>query len=240
MAHAPMAALRRIAQPREFSPSATDRPYRAVSIFLSLALARAGATPNGITIAWIVLGLGGVGLFLVEGWIVHVLAAVLLQLSYLLDFVDGEVARLTDRRSLTGGFLDLLGHGVIKASLPLAVGTAAGWQSGHAWLPIAGGIASVVIVVGDTLRFYAACTINELTGGDLGHTVVPRSGWSRRHSAPALAVIAFDLSFESPGLYGLAVVAALVDRLDLLTLYWATGGAVWFLRRAITYCRRMA
>jgi hypothetical protein len=96
-------------------------------------------------------------------------------------------------------------------------------------------------VIGDTLRFYAACTINELTGGDLGHTVVPRSGSGRRrHSVPVLALIAFDLSFESPGLYGLTLVAALADRLGVLTVYWAVGGVVWFLRRAVTYCRRMA
>ena len=236
---ASIAALRSIAQPPEYSPSRTDRPYRAVSIFLSLPLARAGATPNGITIAWILVGLAGVSAFLLEGWTVHVAGAVLLQLSYLLDFVDGEVARLTDRRSLSGGFLDLLGHGLIKASLPMAVGAAAAWSTGgRSWLLLAGGVGAVVIVVGDTLRFYAACTINELSGGDLGHTVVPQ----RRGGRPSLARIVatvFDLSFESPGLYGLAVVAALADRLDLLVVYWAVGGVAWFWLRAITYCRRM-
>ena len=236
-----MAALRRIAQPREYSPSLTDRPYRAISIFLSLPLARAGATPNGITIGWILVGLAGVSAFVVEGWGAHVAGALLLQLSYLLDFVDGEVARLTDRRSLSGGFLDLLGHGVLKASLPMAVGAAAGWQTGRTWLLLAGGVASVVIVVGDTLRFYAACTVNELAGGDLGHTVVPYK--RRRGRRPSLAKVvatAFDLCFESPGLYGLTLVAALADRLDVLVVYWAAGGLAWFWRRATIYCRRMA
>ena len=236
---ASISALRSIAQPPEYSPSRTDRPYRAVSIFLSLPLARAGATPNGITIGWILVGLAGVSAFLVDGWAAHVAGALLLQLSYLLDFVDGEVARLTDRRSLSGGFLDLLGHGLIKASLPMAVGAAAGWPTGRPGLLLAGGVAAVVIVVGDTLRFYAACTINELTGGDLGHTVVPQRS-RHRPSLTRIVATAFDLSFESPGLYGLAVVAALADRLDLLVVYWAVGGLAWFWLRAVTYCRRMA
>jgi phosphatidylglycerophosphate synthase len=162
----------------------------------------------------------------------------LLQLSYLLDFVDGEVARLTDRRSSVGGFLDLLGHGVIKASLPLAAGVAAGWYSGQPVLLLCGGVGSVVIVVGDALRFYAACTLNELAGGDLGHTVVPRGSGPRTLSRLVLSV--FDLSFESPGLYGLALMAAVADRLDVLVVYWAVGGFVWFCRRATTYRRRMA
>jgi len=238
---ASIAALRSIAQPREYSPSPTDRVYRAFSIYLSLPLSRVGATPNGITMAWIVIGLAGVAGLLVDSWAVRVFAALLLQLSYLLDFVDGEVARLTDRRSMVGGFLDLLGHGVLKAGLPLAVGAAAGWQTGHALLAVAGGVAAIVVVVGDALRFYAACTVNDLAGGDLGHTVVPlRSNGGHRPTPGKLLGTAFDLSFESPGLYGLALVAALADRLDVLVIYWAVGGLVWFWRRALTYCRRMA
>jgi phosphatidylglycerophosphate synthase len=236
-----IAALRRIGQPREYSPSPTDRPYRAVSIYLSAALARAGATPNGITIVWIVVGLVGVfGLF-ADAWAARVGAGLLLELSYLLDFVDGEVARLTDRRSTVGGFLDLLGHGVLKAALPLAVGGAAMAQTGHVVFAVAGGVGAVAIVVGDTLRFYAACTINDLSAGDLGHTVVPlRPHGGRRVTAGRLLLSAFDLSFESPGLYGLTLLAALFDRLDLLAIYWAVGGLGWFTRRALTYCRRLA
>lgn len=238
---ASIAALRSIAQPPEYSPSITDRPYRAVSIYLSLPLARAGATPNGITVGWIVIGLAGCAALLPAGYAAHVVGALLLQLSYLLDFVDGEVARLTDRRSAIGGFLDLLGHGVIKASLPLAAGAAAGWHSGQPLLLLCGGIGSVAIVVGDALRFYAACTLNELAGGDLGHTVVPRDPKAgRRLTVSKLGLTAFDLSFESPGLFGLALIAAVADRLDVLVVYWAVGGFAWFCRRAATYIRRMA
>lgn len=235
-----MAALRSIAQPREYSLSPTDRAYRLFSIYLSVPLARVGATPNGITVAWIVIGLAGVTGVLVDSWAARVVAALLLQLSYLLDFVDGEVARLNERRSMVGGFLDLLGHGVIKASLPLAVGGAAAWQTGHAGLAVAGGIAAIVIVVGDALRFYAACTVNDLKGGDLGHTVVPPAPGARRVTPGKLMLIAFEMSFESPGLYGLALVAAVADRFDVLAVYWAVGGVVWFWQRTVTYCRRMA
>jgi phosphatidylglycerophosphate synthase len=235
-----VAALRGIAQPPEYSLSPTDRAYRFFSIYLSLPLARVGATPNGITVAWIGIGLAGVAGLLVDSWAVRVFAALLLQLSYLLDFVDGEVARLNDRRSMVGGFLDLLGHGVLKAGLPLAVGAAAAWQTRHVGLAVAGGVAAIVIVVGDTLRFYAACTVNDLKGGDLGHTVVPLGPTWRRLTLRKLVKTAFEMSFESPGLYGLALVAALADRFDVLVAYWAIGGVVWFWQRTVTYCRRMA
>jgi len=233
-----MTAMRRIAQPREYSPSLTDVPYRAVSIYLSAILARAGATPNGVTVAWIVVGLVGVIGLLADAWAARVAAAVLLQISYLLDFVDGEIARLTDRRSNVGGLLDLLGHGLVKSSLPLAVGGSAAIQTGHVIFAVAGAVGAVTIIVGDTLRFYAACTANDLSAGDLGHTVAPRQ--DRRVTFAKLVGAAFDLSFESPGLYGLTLVAALTDRLDLLALFWATAGVIWLLRRTVVYLRRLS
>jgi CDP-alcohol phosphatidyltransferase-like enzyme len=233
--------MRRIAQPPEHSPSLTDRPYRALSIYLSLVLARVGATPNGVTVAWIVIGLVGVVSLLADAWAARVAAALLLELSYLLDFVDGEIARLTDRRSNVGGLLDLLGHGVLKASLPLTVGGAAAMQTGQVGFAVAGAVGAVAIGVGDTLRFYAACTANDLSTGDLGHTVAPgRPSHGRRLGLSRLIGTAFDLSFESPGLYGLTLLAAAADRLDLLALYWAAGGLTWFLRRTLIYTRRLS
>jgi phosphatidylglycerophosphate synthase len=238
---ASIAALRRIAQPREYSPSVTDAPYRAVSIYLSAILARAGATPNGVTVAWIVVGLVGVIGLLADAWAARVAAAVLLEISYLLDFVDGEIARLTDRRSNIGGLLDLLGHGLLKSSLPLAVGGSAAIQTGHMIFAVAGAVGAVTIIVGDTLRFYAACTANDLSAGDLGHTVAPtRPSQDRRVTFSKLVGAVFDLSFESPGLYGLALVAALTDRLDLLALFWAIAGVIWLLRRTAVYLRRLS
>ena len=235
-----VAALRRIAQPAEYSPSATDHLYRVFSIYVSVPLARLGATPNGITVAWIGLGLlGAVGL-LCDSWPLRIVAALLLQLSYLLDFVDGEVARLSDRRSLVGGFLDLVGHGLIKGALPLAVGAAAAADTGRPLLALAGAVAAVVIVVGDALRFYAACTIRDLAGGDLGHAVVESPPARGRRTPWRLVGAAWVVSFESPGLYGLTLIAVLVQRLDVLAVYWALGGTLWFLRRTLAYSRRMA
>jgi phosphatidylglycerophosphate synthase len=241
--HAParsstLADLRAVAQPPEFSPSITDRAYRVVSIFVSVPLARAGATPNGITLAWIALGLAGAAALAWPSWPVRVAGALVLHLSYLLDFVDGEVARLTDRRSRAGGFLDLLGHGVIKASLPLAVGWTAVAATGETLFLLAGAVGAVAIVVGDALRFYAACTAGDLAAGDIDHVVrPPRQG--RRRTPGRVARALFDLSFETPGLYGLALVAAAADALPVLAGWWALGGVVWHARRAVRYCRRL-
>lgn len=63
------------------------------------------------------------------------LAIVLWLLNRLLDGLDGEVARLTDRQSDLGGYLDTLADYVIYAALPLALA----WHSSEpfAWPSVA-------------------------------------------------------------------------------------------------------
>jgi phosphatidylglycerophosphate synthase len=227
--------LRAVAQPPEYSPSRTDALYRLCSIYLSIPLARLGATPNGITLAWIAIGFGGVAALAVPSWPVQVAGALLLQLSYLLDFVDGEVARLTGRRSRVGEFLDLLGHGLLKTSLPLALGVAAAAAGGPLFL-VAGAIGAVAIGVGDSLRFYAACASGDLGAGDLAHVVVERVR-GRRFFRALLAL--FKLSFESPGLYALILAGAAAGRLDVVSGYFAAGGVLWLTLRSVQYSRRI-
>ena len=231
--------LRAIAQPPEYSPAPTDRLYRLFSIYLSVPLARTGASPNGITLAWILIGLAGVAGVASGVWALAVAGALLLQLSYLLDFVDGEVARLTDRRSVTGGFLDLLGHGLLKPSLLLAAGAAAASATGSWLFLLAGAVGGVSVGVGDSLRFYAACTLADLESGDLGHATTARPTRRPTLTLSRLLGALFQQTFESPGLYGLVLLAAAADRLDLVTLYWAAAGPLWLTRRAVAYCRRM-
>jgi phosphatidylglycerophosphate synthase len=233
-----IADFRAVAQPPEHSPAITDVVYRAGSIYLSIPLARLRVTPNAITIGWIVLGLVGIGAVAVDSWSVRLAGALLLQLSYLLDYVDGEVARLTERRSRAGELLDLIGHGFHKVTLPLAVGWSASGAGATPALLVAGVVGAATIVVGDNLRFYAACVAGELGSGDLGHTVRHREGLNGLTVRRVLRT-AFLLSFESPGLYALTVLAAIFALWTPLALYWAGGGIGWVLYRTVIYCARV-
>ncbi|MGH7388523.1 MAG: CDP-alcohol phosphatidyltransferase family protein [Candidatus Rokuibacteriota bacterium] len=231
--------LRAVAQPPEFSPSAADTVYRVFSIYLSIPLAHLGAAPNVLTYVWIVLGLAGAAGLAAPSWTLSILGALVLQFSYLLDFVDGEVARLTEKKSILGEFLDLLGHGLIKTSLPLAAGWSAAAATGAAGFLVVGAVGALAIGVGDSLRFYAACTSRNLASGDLAHVVLPpRMPW-RARGAGNLARVAFLMSFQTPGLLGLALLGAVSGRLDVLSVWWALGGTVWFMTRAVHYGRRL-
>ena len=67
---------------------------------------RAGLTPNAVTASSLVVGLGAAASFAVGDRWALVLGAVLLQLSLVVDCVDGDVARYTRRFSAAGAWLD--------------------------------------------------------------------------------------------------------------------------------------
>jgi phosphatidylglycerophosphate synthase len=234
----PSEELRRIAQPPQYSPSRADWIYRRWSIYLSIPLAKFGLTPNGITLGWIAIGLLGAGGLVSSSWAVRVFGALLLEFSYLLDFVDGEVARLTDQRSLVGTFLDLMGHGLIKTALPFAAGASAFMQSGSRFMLFAGAVGAISIGVGDSLRFHAVCTSGRLSAGDLERFSTARRPLTEL-SIRELAAGTFDLSYESPGLFALVLLATLLNRLAMLTVYWMVAGPIWMGIRAIAYSRRL-
>ena len=79
---------------------------RPLSRLMTPTALRLGLTPNQVTVASVVVGLGAAALFAVGRPAALVAGAVLLQLSLVLDCVDGDVARYTRRFSPLGAWLD--------------------------------------------------------------------------------------------------------------------------------------
>jgi phosphatidylglycerophosphate synthase len=80
------------------------------SAYFTYVLARTPLSANAVTAI-------GIGLGLVAGvllWLplspIHLVSALLYQISYILDFSDGELARLRRESSQAGSYLDWLGH----------------------------------------------------------------------------------------------------------------------------------
>jgi phosphatidylglycerophosphate synthase len=123
-----VAELRRVAQPagtmeRESGEHWAGSLYmRKVSPYLTWLLAKTPITPNQATGLMIVSGLVGAVVLALPGLWAAVLAALLVQLYLLLDCSDGELARWTGRTSITGVYLDRVGHYVCEAALLIGLG----------------------------------------------------------------------------------------------------------------------
>ena len=222
---------RQIAQPPGSSPSNTDIPYRKMSIYLSVPLAKLSVTPNQITLAWIFLGLAAdVGVGFSQYWI-RVVAAATFQLSYILDYVDGEVARLQRRTSKRGLFLDLSGHSLIKTGVFLGIGYQVVFSTG-----------SLEYLI---LAFLACVSVSNISSLYTFASYAGVSAWKKSNSQDPTQrarvslfrrLLGFvDILVESPGVYALVFVAVILKKTEWLLLFYGVCGPLWFVFRIQEY-----
>ncbi|GAA1933445.1 CDP-alcohol phosphatidyltransferase family protein [Streptomyces sodiiphilus] len=90
---------------------------REVSLRWTRHLVNTRITPNQLTYLMILAGVLAGAALLVPGLTGALAAALLIQLYLLLDCVDGEVARWRGQTSITGVYLDRIGHYLAEAAL---------------------------------------------------------------------------------------------------------------------------
>jgi hypothetical protein len=79
---------------------------RPIGLALALACGRLGITPNAITIAGILIGMTGGCMFYYSDLLHNICGVVLLMLANFCDSADGQLARLTDQKTILGRLLD--------------------------------------------------------------------------------------------------------------------------------------
>jgi len=111
--------LRKISQkPLQFETVAYARYFiRKISIYITWVVVHFPITANQVTVAQAVFGLAGSALLAFGGRDWAVLALALIQFGYILDCVDGEVARYRKASSVNGVFLDNLNHVIVIPSI---------------------------------------------------------------------------------------------------------------------------
>ncbi len=107
---------------------------RDISLYATWLLAPTRVTANAITGIMIVVGLVGAAFFSQPGLGWAVAGALLIQVYLMLDCTDGEIARWKSQQSITGVYLDRLGHYLVEASLMIGLGARAAATDGQTWL----------------------------------------------------------------------------------------------------------
>lgn len=97
------------------------RMHRRLSIHVTRAAVRTGATADDASYAMIAAGLAGSFLIAFTSPVLNVLGFALLYAGFLLDKVDGELARVLHVESARGVFLDRLYHRLVEPLVFVAV-----------------------------------------------------------------------------------------------------------------------
>lgn len=136
--------------PRDFR-NAYAVLIRKLSIQITWLLLHTRMSANTVTIAGILIGVAGALMLASSHFWVLVGGLALLQLSFVVDFSDGEIARYRAKVDGTptnagGAYLDWIGHYYVPAIAVGAVAWGAFTQSGHDWLLLAALIAILNVV----------------------------------------------------------------------------------------------
>ncbi|MCO6011577.1 CDP-alcohol phosphatidyltransferase family protein [Actinoallomurus purpureus] len=116
---------------------------------------RTSITPNQITWGALFLGLGSAGCFLMPDWKWLVLGALLYHLSFVLDCMDGKIARLKGTGTVLGGWLDYVFDRIRVLTCTLALM----WGQYHATGRELYLILGVAVVFLDMLRYVDALQV---------------------------------------------------------------------------------
>ncbi|GAA5043855.1 phosphatidylglycerophosphate synthase [Thermocatellispora tengchongensis] len=123
-----VAELRVVAQPQTTMDRRSGEHWagllymRRISVYVTWALAKTPITPNQTTGLMILFGLLAGAVLALPGLWAALGAALLVQVYLLLDCSDGELARWTGRTSITGVYLDRVGHYFAEAALLIGLG----------------------------------------------------------------------------------------------------------------------
>jgi phosphatidylglycerophosphate synthase len=161
---------------------------RRVSPLVSWAVVRfTSLSADAVTTLAIVSGVGG-ALLLLPGTPAGNLAAVaLLQLAYLFDVADGEVARIRGTASLRGTYLDLIGHVLQNRVLYGVVGFLLIRASDSAWWAVLIALAGVAFAAPFGAQARMQVTGSRSGASEVAHARVEVEGRSPGRSILGLA-----------------------------------------------------
>ena len=148
------------------------RVIRDAALPITRLLLYTGVTANQVTAISLILGLLGISLFASPSPIVFLLGTFLLQVWYLLDHVDGQIARYRKTSSLTGRFFDFLTHHLIHGVIFFSLGYYGFGLSGISLLVVWGFLASLLMMLFNLLSDTKYKTFFEALSGERGFEIV--------------------------------------------------------------------
>lgn len=128
------------------------RIHRGISIYVTWALLHTPITANQTSLLSFASGFASAVLVLLGGPRQALLGLAGFYVYFLLDKVDGEIARYRGKQSLRGICLDYLGHMAVPPLVPLSMGGFLAGQSRIGWFWLAGAVGALAVLFARAAR----------------------------------------------------------------------------------------
>ncbi|MDQ0992221.1 CDP-alcohol phosphatidyltransferase family protein [Streptomyces sp. V3I7] len=189
----PLAEVRRITQKKRDAWWTVLLVDPVATPLVRLTAMRTRITPNQITWGALLLGLGAAGCFAMGDWRWLIAGALVYHLSFILDCMDGKVARLTGQGSVFGAWLDYIFDRIRVMACAVALMAGQYHQTGeiiYVWL-------ATVVVFLDGLRYINSLEIFK-TRHTMRRQIKARIRAARRAENASRVAFMEDLLRENP------------------------------------------
>jgi len=201
-----------------------NRVVRSISIYVTWLLIRTPISANGVTFLFLVAGLAGAGVFALGTPAAWIVGTLLIWLSILFDFSDGELARFRQESSWFGDYFEETVHAALVIAMYCGIGLGV-WQHTPAspWPFVFALIAAGCTLQARNEKNLLMKSLFQYYGMERLHSIAPAFGLgelalTRNMSKPLFLVnlIIFDFGF-----YFVALpIAAIADRMDVFLYFY--------------------
>ncbi len=204
---------------------------RSMSIYLTKLFLYTPLTPNQITYIWWAMGITSAFLFAVGDYWYALAAALLLNLSFLIDYVDGEVSRYRKQSSLLGVYLDYMAHYTINPLVMLGIGIGAYMNNSLPTMPnfiylLAGAIASIFMLNINLVKTKKYEVF--IDKGELKKVEAQRKVFKEKAEE---GLVKFVLGFFRMSFLNIIPIAAVFNFLDYMVIFYAVFMPIMYLSR---------
>ena len=192
---------------------------RPISVYFTWLFVRTPLTANNITFLQIIIGcIGSIALAIPDlFWCAPVYGVLLIQSSYILDCVDGEVARWKKIESKRGVFLDIVCHSIVISLYMFCFGYGL-WTSGFSYAILLGAGASFCSFKIDEYAYIKVSNIDHGTGSIYKSGIIKLLAFYRFPASMNYLTLAVLFDYYMYGGYAIGSYILLVAFCSVITL----------------------
>jgi phosphatidylglycerophosphate synthase len=222
--------LRETCQPRD-EMGIVARGYRKVSIYITKVFLYTSLTANQISVLFAICGVISGILFAVGNYWWVLLGSAILLVHYILDYVDGEVARYRQSASPKGEFIDIVCHNVAFAFVFSGIGYSAHLRYNDPRLLFMGFATASLVIISFSIYGFGYLIGNPQKDA---HTDDGKEGLKLRRVFQNLAV------FWTPfGITHIVIIASITGLLHIFFFFYTVITPIWLsIQLANWYSRR--
>jgi phosphatidylglycerophosphate synthase len=217
-------ALRGVVSKKQHEPL-WNRLVRKISIYITWLLIHTPINANGVTFLFLLTGLLGAGLYTFGTHMAWIAGTILIWLSIVFDFSDGEVARYRQESSWFGDYYEEIVHLVLVIGMycGIAVGV---WQSAQAnpWPFVCALVAAGATLIGRNDKNLLMKSMFQYYGFEKMRQIAPKFALTELALTRNMnrLLYAIDMTIFDFGFYFVMLpLAAIANRMDLFLYFYA-------------------